>query len=410
MADSDLSQSIASLGGNEAEDYVESVMGSQQIERVETPVTNVRKRQLSTPGSTRDEGSDTVCNYKLHDGTLLSEPRKEVKKARRTLVTEPSSPSQGGRLVVTGADVHVSAETSIEQLINKLSTDVRSMFTDLSSRLDRLESGLEQRISKKVSQLLDKRVNTEMSRIKKDVDAQIISVKEEVAADISDLNEKLDSLKLGTPSPQPDISRNIIIRNLPETSSERIESKVNSLFRDGLKLGNIAASSAERKGTQECSNKPGVVIVTLKSTEDKKKVMSAKNKLKNHRQYSKVYINHDQSRSERLLADNFRAILAAVKNGDTNLAIRGARVVRTSSSDGDSRDNIGSPPPPASRDSRRPTDSNSRSRDRDSRRDRSRGPTGRENFGGRDNRAGRDNYGGRDNRRPHQGRSRNDRR
>ena len=63
MADSDLSQSIASLGGNAAEDYVESVMGSQQIERVERPVTNARKRQLSTPGSTRDEGSDTVCNY-----------------------------------------------------------------------------------------------------------------------------------------------------------------------------------------------------------------------------------------------------------------------------------------------------------------------------------------------------------
>ena len=69
--------------------------------------------QLSTPSSMRDEGRDTVCNYKLHDGTPLSKPRKEVKKARRSLVTEPSSPSQegGGRLVLTGADVHVSAET-----------------------------------------------------------------------------------------------------------------------------------------------------------------------------------------------------------------------------------------------------------------------------------------------------------
>ena len=234
-------------------------------------------------------------------------PLGRVKRQRKPdalllIPPSPSSPSKGGRLVVTGAEVHVSAETSLEQLIAKLSTNARDMFSDLSNRIDRLETGLEQRISKKVVQLLDKRVNAEMSRTKKDVDAQIESVKDEISADIAEINETIGNIKLETPSPQPDLSRNIIIRNLPESSSKRIGSKVNSLFRDGLKLNDITVDSAERKVPQEDSNKPGVVVFTLKSTGDKKEVMSAKNKLKNHKQYSRVYIKHDQSRSDRLLA------------------------------------------------------------------------------------------------------------
>ena len=388
MAKSNISDHIESEVGNEAEEYVESIMGSQRIVRVNTPLVNSRKRQHSAPGSAGGEDIDHAEFLGESGNTPSPGLRKEVKKARRTIINEPSPPSTGGRLVVTGAEVHVSADTSVEQLINKLSTDVRSMFSDLSDRIDRLESGLEQRISKKVAQLLDKRVNAEMSRIKKDVDVHIDSVKDEISADIAEINERLkriDNIKMDTPSPQPDISRNVIIHNLPESNSERIDSKVTGLLRDGLKLGSITVGSAERKVPQEGSNKPGVVVVTLKSIDDKKKIMSAKNKLKNHKRYSRVYINHDQSRSERLLADNFRAILSAVKNGDTNLTLRGARVIRTgSSSDRDSRDARKSSPPPPSRGSRRPGDRNSkpsspsRSRDSDSRGDRSSGSAGRD--------------------------------
>ena len=179
--------------------------------------------------------------------------------------------------------------------------------------------------------------------------------------------------------------KNLHIRNLPQSRSENIDSKVNGLIRDGLKLGNIKVGSAERKAPHEGSDKPGVVVATLKTTEDKKSVMMAKNKLKNNRQYSTVYINHDQTKNERLLADNFRAILSAVKNGDTNLSLRGARVVRNGSSThrGD-RDIQESSPRSAARDSERRggrnsnSSSPSRSRDYGSQRDRSRELTGRD--------------------------------
>ena len=153
-----------------------------------------------------------------------------------------------------------------------------TQFSDLTGRLDRLESGLEKRISNKVAQILDKRISTEVSRIKKDVDDQISdfkdSIRAEVTADIEDLNEKIDSLRLDSPVSQPDLSRNLIIRNLSETSNERIETNVNTMFRDGLKIRDVSALSAERKVPQEGSRNPGVVIVTMKSADEKKKVMS----------------------------------------------------------------------------------------------------------------------------------------
>lgn len=152
-----------------------------------------------------------------------------------------------------------------------------------------------------------------------------------------------------------------------------------------MKLGNITVETAESKVTRESINKPGVVVATLKSVEDKEKVMTAKNKLKNSRQFSRVYINHDQSRDERLFADNFRAILSAVKKGNTNLTLRGARVIRTGSSPHrNTRDTHESSLPPTTRDSERPRGSNSRSsspprsRDNGSRGDRPRGPAGRD--------------------------------
>ena len=44
----------------------------------------------------------------------------------------------------------MNVDTSLEHPVTKLSADAREMFTDLSSRIHRLESGIEQKISSKV--------------------------------------------------------------------------------------------------------------------------------------------------------------------------------------------------------------------------------------------------------------------
>lgn len=379
---------VCSAIGNDAEEYVQSIMTPELVTRVGTPLVNGRKRHLSAPSSNVKGDLNELNSLDppgFSPGALDSSPsptmQKESKKARRSVINSFPSPQSGGRLVVTGADVHVSAESSVEKLITKLAVDVREMFSDLSCRIDRLESGLEQRISSKVAQLLDKRVNVELNRIKRDVDNHIDSFKEslkaEVAADIADVSDRIDNLRIGAATSQPDLSRNLIIRNLPESTNEKIDSKVNSIFRDGLKINNVLIECAERKVPQEGSNKPGVVVVTMKSASDKQKVMSVKRKLKDHRQYATVYINHDKTKSERLIEDNFRAILSAVRQRDTNLTLRGSRVVRSENGNGDGRRR---PPSPSSRDSRRSVNrspSVSVNRDKPPRGDRSRGSEGR---------------------------------
>ena len=83
------------------------------------------------------------------------------------------------------------------------------------------------------------------------------------------------------------------------------------------------------------------MIARFRSSEDKKKVMLAKNKLKDNRQYPNVFIHHDQSREKRLMASNLRKLVNAVRGGDTDISVRGSRVIQGRSSSGtDNNDDI----------------------------------------------------------------------
>lgn len=46
-----------------------------------------------------------------------------------------------------------------------------------------------------------------------------------------------------------------------------------------------------------------------------------------------MYINHDMTKSNRLLGDSFRAVLAGIKDKNVNLSLRGSRVILHSNSD-----------------------------------------------------------------------------
>lgn len=67
--------------------------------------------------------------------------------------------------------------------------------------------------------------------------------------------------------------------------------------------------------------KPGVVIATFKSADEKRKVMAEKSKLKNSRGYEKVFIQHDQTREQRLLSGSFRPVINALKDGGSNVSL-----------------------------------------------------------------------------------------
>ncbi|MEW8341803.1 MAG: hypothetical protein AB2708_18305, partial [Candidatus Thiodiazotropha taylori] len=229
-------------------------------------------------------------------------------------------------IIVTEADVHVSSDPSLKQMIAKLSSDIHMQYTSLSERIDKLEAGTEQRISQKVAQLLDKRVNTELGRIRIDIDKRLETFKSGIFKDMSDkVATELDACKQ-----HADISLNVAIRGLDETVGENVGSRVNTLIKDGLNVRNVIVERAERK-LSENSSKPGVVIVSFKDREDKELVMSAKSKLKHNRQYSHVFINNNQTREQRLMSTNFRQIVNVLNGQGKDLHIRGNRIVGSNS-------------------------------------------------------------------------------
>ena len=99
----------------------------------------------------------------------------------------------------------------------------------------------------------------------------------------------------------------------------------------------MSVKSAVRKDSRS-QGKPGVVIASFQSAEDKEAIMKKKSNLKESRQYKDVYIHHDQSYEQRIMANNFKAVLGALKDRDASLSLRGTRVVRGNQRSPDSRD------------------------------------------------------------------------
>ncbi|KAH3848896.1 hypothetical protein DPMN_091279 [Dreissena polymorpha] len=212
----------------------------------------------------------------------------------------------------------------------------------LNERFDKFESGLETRISNKVAQILDKRINSVTDKMEKKltmaVDNKVNAMKEEIKAEIIPEIEELKSFA-SSQSQRNNIALNICIRDLPENEGENTKSKVDKLIKDGLKIKNVTCLNAERKPNRSNSNKPGFVIATMRSQDDKKQVLTNKSDLKDNRQYEDVFIGHDQTAVERKINENFR-IFRALKNND--IQIQSTRGVHNGSHPGKGGGNRGS--------------------------------------------------------------------
>ena len=69
------------------------------------------------------------------------------------------------------------------------------------------------------------------------------------------------------------------------------------------------------------------MVATLSSLDDKKRVMAAKASLKDNRIYKDVYIHNDQARRDLMYAANLRSLVNAYRSGDSNMRVRGSRIV-----------------------------------------------------------------------------------
>ena len=243
-----------------------------------------------------------------------------------------------------------NTEPSVTELLKGISGDIKQLngritglernldtkHQSLSDRIDQLESSLEKKLSNRMAQIMDKRFNSEMRKLQKEIDTRVGDIRADLQSDVRELAAKVDSVSESVNSGEraSDVVLNIVIRDLPEREGENTLAKVNNLLKDNLKLRDVVACSADRKSSPNA--KPGVVVATLESVEDKKKVLKAKSLLRNT-SMSKVFIHPDQSRSERLQHANLRALVDAINGGGRDISVRGNRVVRERPTGRDSR-------------------------------------------------------------------------
>ena len=83
--------------------------------------------------------------------------------------------------------------------------------------------------------------------------------------------------------------------------------KVNSLIQDGLKLKDIKVVKAELKTSG--NDKPGVIIASIETLAQKRKVMETKKSLKNTNAFKNVYIEDDRPLQTRVIESNMNSIL-----------------------------------------------------------------------------------------------------
>ncbi|MES9880126.1 MAG: hypothetical protein ABW185_04515 [Sedimenticola sp.] len=333
---------------------------------------NNRKRHLSLPSDTdinvkkirsreNDTGTDTVVpkqrintgddviavdeTIELLDsevvkgGTMVSnktdKTNNKVTTKNTEIMTSPKNKhtnAASDSFVLTQADVHMSADVNVRDVLVKISADMHAMWLSLSDRMSALESSIEKRVSAKLMNTIDKRMNSETTRLKKDIDSRFANITATLTADIDGVrreinkttNRKSDSANNGH---ERESNLNVIVRNLPESQNENIIQKLTAVVKDGLRLNDVVVTTAERKSSYSNSI-PGVVVAKVGTAEQVSKIMKAKYKLKDNTQYRKVFIHTDKTKAERRMESSMRAVVDAVKRGDTNIAYTGNRIVR----------------------------------------------------------------------------------
>ncbi|KAH3794436.1 hypothetical protein DPMN_147969 [Dreissena polymorpha] len=105
-------------------------------------------------------------------------------------------------------------------------------------------------------------IDTTMDTVKK-------NTRDEIESDLDLLHSKIDSLvfinhvhnSAGNTS-ERDKHLNIAIRDLPESDSDNVKSKIDKLFKDGLKFKVVVCEKAERKKSRSESEQ-GIIIAKL---------------------------------------------------------------------------------------------------------------------------------------------------
>ena len=203
-----------------------------------------------------------------------------------------------------------SKVTDTQEMFTIIRDEIASMRTAFTERMDTMEKTLSAQITENLETYIEDVVSE-----------KIAPFNAELTGKINQLEDKVQTFQTRC---EKDISLNIAIKNLPVTTNEQLQEKVNDMIKTGMKLGDVKVTDVKRK--KAYSDKvPGIVIATCKSDEDKNKIMKNKAKLKENAQFEKVFLDHDKDRSTRIQEANWRSVIKTV--GSDSLFMKGDRVL-----------------------------------------------------------------------------------
>lgn len=210
------------------------------------------------------------------------------------------------------------------------------MKDDLNGRIYLISSDIEKKLVSKINNLVDKGVNSEVSKLKKDMNKRIDNIRDDINLDIEALQQQIDEIPNKMVSEKIELDEkhlSLCIRKHHQREQENVSDIVSDFLIDCLHLRNVRTKKAVRKNRND--GKPGVIIEICENIEDKSEIMKRNNRLKNSRKYEKVYIHSDKSLETRANNNNLKALISAL--GVSGLRLKGSRLVTENNTESETR-------------------------------------------------------------------------
>ena len=227
--------------------------------------------------------------------------------------------------------------SEVQKIISDQQATIKNQFDELKSKEEKTIQLLDQSLSESALQKVTyaDMVKGSCAEVVQKVSDQILSLPKPSALGgtkaAQDLTGALDDFM-----DKEKRKSNIVVHNLPEQSGDTLAERANndaSLFKmvikDEMKL-NVNVQKSFRVGKKN-GDKPRLLIVTLENPSSKHDILKLAPELRHSRNYVNIYITPDLTRKEREINKKLRDELSSRKKaGESNLAIRGGKIVRLS--------------------------------------------------------------------------------
>lgn len=305
---------MASLGDI---DYVDNVMGSQSVVQVAVDAmdesmsddTTKRKRTPSneftdldvTKKQKQKQPQKPCSNDTQQLLTCVKTEFAEIKSQIRTEIID----SLDNKLDTLGTRIQDAVMRSIKN-------DIELIRKEFNNKIESLSNNLENKLTSKLSSILECRVSSEVAKARKQLadDVNITKLK-------SDIKSYADAVQSKSTSSLEEQKKRVVIRGVSWESSEPEQitrDRVDALIRDGCKLRDVRVKRVQRINSK--GKRPGPIIVTFDTFEQKQKLMRAKRVLNDSRDYKRVYIENDYGPEVRNADSNWRTILKEMGKQD----------------------------------------------------------------------------------------------